>query len=91
MKIREVRTRVAQWSGKTTPLSPHFCTNPMDLLSLPQSSSMNTFTFHSWLVVEVMSDDGLVGIGNAALTPLVTKQVYLRRRATSQGWLHRSR
>jgi hypothetical protein len=37
MKIREVRTRVAQWSGKTTPLSPHFCTNPMDLLSLPQS------------------------------------------------------
>jgi L-rhamnonate dehydratase len=75
MKIREVRTRVAQWSGKTTPLSPHFCTNPMDLLSLPQSSSMSTFTFHSWLVVEVMSDDGLVGIGNAALTPLVTKQV----------------
>ena len=44
MKIREVRTRVAQWSGKTTPLSPHFCTNPMDLLSLPQSSSMSTFT-----------------------------------------------
>jgi L-rhamnonate dehydratase len=75
MKIREVRTRVAQWSGKTTPLSPHFCTNPMDLLSLPQSSSMSTFAFHSWLVVEVMSDDGLVGIGNAALTPLITKQV----------------
>ena len=75
MKIREVRTRVAQWSGKTTPLAPHFCTNPMDLLSLPQSSSMSTFTFHSWLVVEVMSDDGLVGIGNAALTPLITKQV----------------
>ena len=36
---------------------------------------MNTFTFHSWLVVEVMTDDGLVGIGNAALTPIVTKQV----------------
>ena len=36
---------------------------------------MSTFTFHSWLVVEVMSDDGLVGIGNAALTPLITKQV----------------
>jgi L-alanine-DL-glutamate epimerase-like enolase superfamily enzyme len=46
----------------------------MDLLSLPVST-MSTFTFHSWLVVEVMSDDGLVGIGNAALTPLVTKQV----------------
>ena len=74
MKITEVRTRVAQWSGETTPLPPHFCTNPMDLLTLPQSS-MKTFTFHSWLVVEVMTDDGLVGIGNAALTPIVTKQV----------------
>lgn len=52
MRIREVRTRVAQWSGKTTPLAPHFCTNPMDLLSLPEPSSMSTFTFHSWLVVE---------------------------------------
>jgi L-rhamnonate dehydratase len=74
MKIREVRTRVAQWSGETTPLPPHFCTNPMDLLSLPVST-MSTFTFHSWLVVEVMSDDGLVGIGNAALSPLAAKQV----------------
>ncbi len=74
MKITEVRTRVAQWSGETTPLPPHFCTNPMDLLTLPQSS-MKTFTFHSWLVVEVMTDEGLVGIGNAALTPIVTKQV----------------
>ena len=74
MKIREVRTRVAQWSGETTPLPPHFCTNPMDVLSLPQSS-MKTFTFHSWLVVEVTTDDGLVGVGNAALAPLVTKQM----------------
>ena len=74
MKIREVRTRVAQWSGEITPLPPHFCTNPMDLLALPQSS-MKTFTFHSWLVVEVMTDNGLVGIGNAALAPIVTKQV----------------
>ena len=74
MKIREIRTRVAQWSGETTPLPPHFCTNPMDVLSLTPAS-MKTFTFHSWLVVEVMTDDGLIGVGNAALTPLVTKQV----------------
>jgi L-lyxonate dehydratase len=46
----------------------------MDLLSLPQAS-MKTFTFHGWLIVEVESNDGLVGIGNAALAPLVTKQV----------------
>src|SRR5215470_2202970 len=80
MKIKEIRTRVIQWRGKTVPLPPHFCTNPMDLLSVPQSS-MSTFTFHGWLIVEVFSDDGLVGIGNAALAPSVTKQVidlYLR-------------
>jgi L-alanine-DL-glutamate epimerase-like enolase superfamily enzyme len=36
---------------------------------------MRTFTFHSWLVVEVFTNDGLVGLGNAALAPQVTKQV----------------
>lgn len=36
---------------------------------------MKTFSFHGWLIVEVESDEGLVGIGNAALAPLVTKQV----------------
>ena len=74
MKIKEIRTRVARWKGKTVPLPPHFCTNPMDLLALP-AASMSTFTFHGWLVVEIFTDDGLVGIGNAALTPQVTKQV----------------
>jgi L-rhamnonate dehydratase len=74
MKIGEIRTRVVEWRGKTTPLPPHFCTNPMDLLSLPEGT-MSTFTFHGWLIVEVFTDDGLVGIGNAALAPRVTKQV----------------
>jgi L-rhamnonate dehydratase len=74
MKIKEIRTRVARWRGKTVSLPPHFCTNPMDLLSLPEAS-MSTFTFHGWLIVEVFTDDGLVGIGNAALAPLSTKQV----------------
>jgi L-alanine-DL-glutamate epimerase-like enolase superfamily enzyme len=46
----------------------------MDLLALPEAS-MRTFTFHGWLVVEVFTDDGHVGIGNAALAPRVTKQV----------------
>lgn len=74
MKITEIRTRVLQWRGKTVPLPPHFCTNPMDLLQLPESS-MGTFTFHGWLVVEIFTDDGNVGLGNAALSPQVTKQV----------------
>jgi L-alanine-DL-glutamate epimerase-like enolase superfamily enzyme len=74
MKITEIRTRVLRWRGKTVPLPPHFCTNPMDLLELPESS-MQTFTFHGWLVVEIFTDDGLVGLGNAALAPQVTKQL----------------
>ena len=74
MKIKEIRTRVVEWRGKTVPLPPHFCTNPVDILALP-AASMRTFTFHSWLVVEVFTDNGLAGIGNAALTPHVTKQV----------------
>ncbi|MPZ21469.1 MAG: L-rhamnonate dehydratase [Luteitalea sp.] len=82
MKITEVRTRVVEWRGKTVPLPPHFCTNPMDLLSPYQvpsgqsrGTSMETFTFHGWLVVEVFTDEGHVGIGNAALAPRVTKEV----------------
>jgi L-rhamnonate dehydratase len=74
MKIKELRTRVVRWRGKTVPLPPHFCTNPMDLLTLPEAS-MQTFTFHGWLIVEIFTDDGHVGIGNAALAPPVTKQV----------------
>jgi len=74
MKITEIRTRVVRWRGKTVLLPQHFCTNPMDLLELPETS-MQTFTFHGWLVVEVFTDDGHVGLGNASLAPQITKQV----------------
>lgn len=80
MKITEVRTRVVQWEGEVAPLPPHFCTNPMDVVA-PRASSMTNFAFHGWLIVEIFTDAGLVGIGNAALSPLVTKAVidgYLR-------------
>jgi L-alanine-DL-glutamate epimerase-like enolase superfamily enzyme len=52
----------------------------MDVLALGEAS-MGTFTFHGWLLVEIFADNGLVGIGNAALAPRVTKQladVYLK-------------
>lgn len=74
MKITEVRTRVVRWRGKTVPLPPHFCTNPMDLLELPEAS-MPSFKFHDWLIVEIFTGDGHVGIGNAALSPQITKHV----------------
>jgi L-rhamnonate dehydratase len=73
MKITEIRTRVAEWKGKTVPPQPHFCTNAADLLELDQDS-MASFRFHGWLIVEIFTDAGHVGIGNAALSPLVTKQ-----------------
>src|SRR6202789_303235 len=76
MKITEIRTRAIQWKGKTVPLPPHFCTNPMDAVApMLTDATMGTFTFHGWLLVEIFTDNGLVGIGNAALSPLVTKQV----------------
>jgi L-rhamnonate dehydratase len=40
-----------------------------------QTASMTTFTFHDWLVVEIFTDNGLAGTGNAALSPQVSKQV----------------
>ncbi|HEX5413093.1 MAG TPA: L-rhamnonate dehydratase [Terriglobia bacterium] len=80
MKITEVRTRVVEWRGKTVPPQPHFCTNPMDLLEL-QSDPMGSFRFHGWLIVEVFTDSGHVGIGEAALAPRVAKSlidIYLK-------------
>ena len=72
MKITDVRTRVVQWEGKIVPLPPHFCTNPMDLVAFRQAS-MGNFAFHGWVLVEIFTDSGLVGLGNAALSPIVTK------------------
>ena len=73
MKITDIRTRVVEWRGPTVPPQPHFCTNPMDVLDLPHDS-MAGFRFHGWLIVEVFTDAGHVGIGNAALAPRLTKQ-----------------
>jgi L-alanine-DL-glutamate epimerase-like enolase superfamily enzyme len=74
MKITDVRTRVVEWRGKTVPPQPHFCTNPVDILELPVDA-MGPFRFHSWLIVEITTDTGQVGVGEAALAPRVTKQV----------------
>jgi L-alanine-DL-glutamate epimerase-like enolase superfamily enzyme len=74
MKITSIRTRIVEWRGKTVPLPPHFCTNPMDILQV-HPSSMSTFTFHGWLICEIETDANITGIGNAALSPQVTKQV----------------
>jgi L-rhamnonate dehydratase len=81
MKITDIRTRVVEWRGPTVAPQPHFCTNPIDLLQLDamrppsgEADAMRSFRFHGWLIVEVMTDAGLVGIGEAALSPRLTKQ-----------------
>jgi L-alanine-DL-glutamate epimerase-like enolase superfamily enzyme len=44
----------------------------MDLVMF-REASMGNFAFHGWVLVEIFTDAGLVGLGNAALSPLVTK------------------
>ena len=73
MKITDIRTRVVEWRGPTVPPQPHFCTNPMDLLSAAGRLPWPGFRFHGWLIVEIFTDEGHVGIGNAALSPRLTK------------------
>jgi L-rhamnonate dehydratase len=52
----------------------------MDLVAF-REASMGNFAFHNWLLVEIFTDTGLVGLGNAALSPMVTKSlidIYLK-------------
>ena len=74
MRITDIRTRVVQWEGETVPLPPYFCTNPMDLVA-SHHATMGTFVFHGWVLVEIFTNNGLVGLGNAALAPVVTKSL----------------
>ena len=80
MKITMCARAPLSGVARTVPLPPHFCTNPMDVIqptvaSKGGAASMATFTFHGWVLVEIETDAGLVGIGNAALSPQITKQV----------------
>ena len=65
-KIKEIRTKVYQWNGKTVPPQNNFCTNASDLL-FEKSDAMGSFRFHEWLICEIETDDGINGIGNACL------------------------
>ena len=83
MKITQVRATVYRWRGEVVPPQTHFCTNPMDILAGAGRSedTMDAFRFYEWLVVEVECDNGLCGIGNAALAPLAAQNIvhnYLR-------------
>ncbi|MDA9728218.1 L-rhamnonate dehydratase [Candidatus Pelagibacter sp.] len=72
-KIKEIKTKVYQWSGKTVIPQNNFCTNASDLL-YEKSDTMGSFRFHEWLICEIETDDGHIGIGNAALAPQLVKK-----------------
>lgn len=91
MKITNIRARVFEWRGEVVPPQSHFCANPADLLRADDidgggdgngaGDTMKSFRFHDWLVVEVETDAGHVGLGNAALCPRVTKEIVDRHLA----------
>ena len=72
-KIKDIRTIVYQWNGKTVPPQNNFCTNASDLL-YEKSDAMGSFRFHEWLICEIETDHGNIGIGNAALAPQLVKK-----------------
>ena len=73
MKITNVRTRLYPWKGpvKTTDT---VSATPFSLLPF-QEDSQAPFGFFSWLVVEIETNQGLVGSGNAGHCPDVTKKM----------------
>ena len=72
-KIKDIRTNGYQWNGTTVPPQNNFCTNASDLL-YEKSDAMGSFRFHEWLICEIETDDGHIGIGNAALAPQLVKK-----------------
>jgi L-alanine-DL-glutamate epimerase-like enolase superfamily enzyme len=77
MRITDVRTRVLEWAGPVVPLPPGLCTTAGDIVAR-DSAGLGTCRFLGWLVVEVETDAGIVGLGNAALSPHVTREVVER-------------
>jgi L-alanine-DL-glutamate epimerase-like enolase superfamily enzyme len=78
--ITDVRATIWEWIGPVAPMPENFCTTPNDLVA-DHSGTIAPFRFLGWLVVEIETADGTIGIGNAALAPHAVKTVidtYLR-------------
>ena len=73
MKIVAVRTKLYQWTGPVKTIDTVFAT-PVSLLPF-QLDAQAAYRFFSWLVVEIETSDGHVGIGNAGLCPDLTKMI----------------
>jgi len=73
MKILSVRTKLYQWQGPVKTGDTVFAT-PVSLLPFQQDAQAS-YRFFSWLVVEIETDEGHKGIGNAGLCPDLCKQI----------------
>jgi L-rhamnonate dehydratase len=73
MKIRSIKTKLYQWQGPVKTSDTIFAT-PLSALPF-QSDAQAPFRFFSWLVVEVQTDEGHTGYGNAGLCPDLCKQI----------------
>jgi len=73
MKITAIRTKLYQWKGLVKTTDTVFAT-PVSLLPF-QEDAQAAYRFFSWLVVEIETDNGLIGYGNAGLSPDVTKLI----------------
>ncbi len=73
MKIKAIRTKLYQWKGHVKISDTIFAT-PLSALPF-QEDSQAPFRFFSWLVVEIETDEGHIGLGNAGLCPDVTKLI----------------
>ncbi len=73
MKITKVKTRLYQWTGPVKTEDTIFAT-PLSPLPF-QDDSQAPFRFVTWLAVEIETNDGVTGIGNAGLAPDITKQI----------------
>lgn len=73
MKITAIRTKLYKWKGPVKTTDTVFAT-PVSLLPF-QEDAQAAYRFFSWLVVEIETDNGLIGYGNAGLSPDVTKLI----------------
>jgi L-rhamnonate dehydratase len=73
MKIQAIRTKLYQWQGPVKTSDTVFAT-PLSALPFQQDAQA-PFRFFSWLVVEVETDEGHIGYGNAGLCPDITQHI----------------
>lgn len=73
MRITSVTAKLYKWKGPVKTSETRFNT-PLTVLH-ETGDAQAAYRFFDWLVVEIRTDSGLVGYGNAGLSPDVTKLV----------------